>query len=62
MARKKLEPMVMTPEELEYHREKFKVEMRHRRMWREQAEREERQKQESQAKESNHGKGKEGND
>ena len=55
--------MVMTPEELEYHREKFKVEMRHRRMWREQAEREERQKQESPTnKNQNHGKGKEGND
>ena len=44
MARKKLEPMVMTPEELEFHLNKFEVEMRHRRMWREQ-EREERERQ-----------------
>ena len=40
MAKKERGPIHLTPEEMEFHLEKFKVEMRHRRIWREQAQRE----------------------
>lgn len=41
MAKKKREPIRMTPEELKYHRDKFKLEMELRSIWRKEKEEQE---------------------